>query len=1413
MGAFRVGLGVLFALLLASPASAQFKTADLNGSWLLHATRVGVRQAGEAGWLQGSLVFLQSGTLANDEVRDQDGVLVPFRPGALSVSSSGVVTGVLQVGSGNASIRGQFAEWSRIVGTATADAGAPDETNTFFVMIRQPTGAFTQADAIGTWRLNTLLVPDPRTTTPEWVSGQIVVDGNGAITGGSLTSSNGSTGTSATGTLFVDLDGDGSFTGQLEIGPFGDDHTAFSGTFAPGREMMIGAASRALPGEAQHGILVLQREPAAVFAPADAGGTWEFFSVEALIDGDPVGAWLRGTLTADSLGVVTGGTLTDGFGNSFPVQEGFIVVEGHGFVFAEIFFGSGLDVLALQGSMLSNKAQIFAVDTFGGQTVVPRLGFATLVKPTAAGPTPAIVQFSQPGYTVTEGAASAVITVLSTGTSTTPFTVSYTVTPLTAVPGQDFTQVSGTLSFAAGALSRTFSVPIINNTLIDGTRSVGLTLGPPVGNAVLGQQATAALSIRDNDQGGVIKLGSPTYTVGEAAGSVLVTILRTGTSLAGNVSVAYTTGNGSALSGLDYTATTGTVTFGAGQTSRTVSIPVLNDTLVEGNETFTFTLSGPSGGASLGTPDTALVTIKSEDAGGLVKFSAAAYRFTEGAGNVSVTVVRTGGTASDVTVDYTVTGGTAAAGADFAALSGTLTFAAKQTTATIPVTILQDPLAEGNESFTLTLGNPQGGAARAAPSVTTVTIVDDEAVVEFSLRFVGNMPEVVRTGSLAAPATVDFVSEDGTATGGIDYLPLSGTLTFRPGVAAQYIPLVILPDILAEGPETFTLTLVNPQPEGVLGLGPRSSQTLTIADNDFGGVVRFGTAATTAAPGESRDIPIVRTGSGAPVIVNWQAISGASSEAFSPTSGSVTFAANETSRSFTINVADIEGNGPDVTAVFALSVAPGAATIGTPSSSTLTIVGSQAEVNMPLSVYSAVEGGGPAVVSVIRSGNLDRQVSVAYATSNDTALAGRDYTATSGRLTFAPGQQAATFTVPILDNGPSGQTRSLNLTLSSPSPATTIGEGSNARLQIREAPVFSYRLIADNTEGISGFGGVPSINDGGTVAFKAVTTGDDVGVFTGNGGALTTIASVSADDLLGIDGSRFPIDAAGNVVFLATAGNERRTIFRGAGGTLTPLLQTDSAFTDLFDPSVSPNGTVAFAAQAEGGVAIFTGPGAQGVSLFVAGGDEVFQEVGAFPGVNDDGAVAFVGVRRSGGGRSIFVANPSDGVLSAVVTGVTTDTLASISLNGAGQVAFTSTLPAPDGPAILVGQNGSAPTTFVSTANGFQAFGQPEEDTSPVINALGSVAYLGLTLETFGILIGPGPDTSMVIREGDPLLASNVAFLRFGGYNAAGQIAFRANLLDGREVIVVGTPPASSGSITSTVDARAPSSGATAPSD
>ena len=104
-----------------------------------------------------------------------------------------------------------------------------------------------------------------------------------------------------------------------------------------------------------------------------------------------------------------------------------------------------------------------------------------------------------------------------------------------------------------------------------------------------------------------------TYSVNENGGSATVTVTRTGGS-AGAVGVTVATSNGTATAGADYTATTQTVTWANGDTSnKSVSIPILDDSVIEGNETVNLTLSNPTGGATLGSPGTAVLTIIDND--------------------------------------------------------------------------------------------------------------------------------------------------------------------------------------------------------------------------------------------------------------------------------------------------------------------------------------------------------------------------------------------------------------------------------------------------------------------------------------------------------------------------------------------------------------------------------------------------------------------------------------------------------------------------------------------------------------------------------------------------------------------------------------------------------------------------------
>jgi hypothetical protein len=161
------------------------------------------------------------------------------------------------------------------------------------------------------------------------------------------------------------------------------------------------------------------------------------------------------------------------------------------------------------------------------------------------------------------------------------------------------------------------------------------------------------------------------------------------------------------------------------------AVPTKADTLLEGPETFTVTLSPPSNGATLGAPSSAVVTIVDAQAP-RVQFAKSSYTVAESAGAVTLTVMRVGPAAAQNTVSYSVAGVTATPSLDFADTGGTLTFGPGITSRQIVIPIVGDQLNEGPETLTVTLSSPTGGAIVGAPAVATVTITDDDPPVRCS---------------------------------------------------------------------------------------------------------------------------------------------------------------------------------------------------------------------------------------------------------------------------------------------------------------------------------------------------------------------------------------------------------------------------------------------------------------------------------------------------------------------------------------------------------------------------------------------------------------------------------------------------------------------------------------------------------
>ncbi len=223
-----------------------------------------------------------------------------------------------------------------------------------------------------------------------------------------------------------------------------------------------------------------------------------------------------------------------------------------------------------------------------------------------------------------------------------------------------------------------------------------------------------------------VSFTTSTYYVGEATSNATVLVNLSATS-SKTVTVQYTTVDDTAQAGKDYTATSGTLTFDPGDTSKSISVPIKQDTLIEGDERVALVLTNPTN-ATLGSHSSATLIIQDDDPSPYVNFAAATYSFNESAGEVTVTVNLEFSSNQTITVDYAVNAtnpGTADEGFDYILHGTKLTFDPGQTSKTIKITITDDGAIEGDETLKLTLSNPIWAKLGSTKS-TVITIKDND---------------------------------------------------------------------------------------------------------------------------------------------------------------------------------------------------------------------------------------------------------------------------------------------------------------------------------------------------------------------------------------------------------------------------------------------------------------------------------------------------------------------------------------------------------------------------------------------------------------------------------------------------------------------------------------------------------------
>jgi ELWxxDGT repeat protein len=668
---------------------------------------------------------------------------------------------------------------------------------------------------------------------------------------------------------------------------------------------------------------------------------------------------------------------------------------------------------------------------------------------------PGRLQFGMPKYSASEG-GTAVVTVKRLSGSAGAVSVTYLASDGTAQQPGDYAPTSGVLSFLPGQVAASFSVAIGQDGLSEGSETFSVALSNPTGFATLGAPATTTVTITDDEP--TVAFGAANIKVPEISGPATIALKRVGDT-SGAFSVSFATSPGSlnpATAGLDYTPVVTNVDFGPGVASSSVVIGILGDSLDELDETVRLTAT-PAGG----TPVQATLTIGDNDTAGSVRFTAATARIAEDAGSLVLTVSRAGGTAS-FAVDYATQDGTAIATSDYDASSGTLNFGASQVSQTISIPIQNDAVAEGDESFNVVLQNPQGRVVLGNPAAVAVTIADSESALSFSAPdvSVGEAGKTVtltvrRSGPTGGTVMVGYTTANGTAQAPADYTAVAaGSLTFGPGVTSRTLKVTIINDALVEADEAFSVTLG--APTGGAALGVPATTDVTIVDNEGPGTLQLSAAAYKVNEiGPQAVITVQRSGgTGGSVSVDYQTADGSAEDGldYATASGTLTFGPGISSLTIGVPItSDTEDEGSETLTISLSnpSGSPQPPSIGARDSAEVTIQDddSGGAVAFSSSVFSAGEGAGVALVTVVRTGGSSSGAQVNYATSPGTASVA-DFQAVSGTLVFEAGITSLTIEVPIQQDLLQEGGETIALALSSPGGGATLGPVTTAVLWV-----------------------------------------------------------------------------------------------------------------------------------------------------------------------------------------------------------------------------------------------------------------------------------------------------------------------------------------------------------------------------
>jgi hypothetical protein len=684
------------------------------------------------------------------------------------------------------------------------------------------------------------------------------------------------------------------------------------------------------------------------------------------------------------------------------------------------------------------------------------------------------LQFSELPYEVDEGEGIVTITVTRIDGSYGEASVEYTTKDGSALAGEDYTEITDTLSWDDGDASpKTFTVDIVNDSEYEESETFKVKLRKAEG-ATIGSPDTADVTIIDDDQeAGTLQFSDATYKVKEGDGYVTFAVTREG-GKDGAVSVECISSDGTATAGDDYTAVTDTLNWADQEDGeQSCTVPILDDEVFEGDETFNIALEIPTGGAEIGTQDSAEVTIVDNDPEperGTLQFSPATYEVGEGDGAVTITVIRDNGSYGAASVKVVSSDGSAEKGDDYVKVSKKLEwYDGEDGEKTVTVEIFDDIQVEGNETFELKLKKADG-ATIGDQDTAEVTIEDDDqeaGTLQFSnATYKVNEGDgyvtfaVTREGGMDGAVTVECTSSDSSATADSDYATVMETLNWADQEDGNKPCIVeILEDEDFEGNETFNIALEIPT--GGAEIGTQDSAEVTIVDNDpepERGTLQFSPATYEVGEGDGAvTITVIRDngsyGAASVKVVSSDGSAEKGDDYVKVSKKLEWYDGEDGEKTVTVEIIDdiqVEGN-----ETFELKLKKAdSATIGSPGTVEVAITDNDSTyepgtLQFSSATYEVNEGNRKAKIAVSRVGGSNGAISVECNSLDGSAAAGEDYETVSKILNWADGKtDDKNCTAYVIDDNVDEIDETFSLTLTNPTGGASIGDPDSAEVTI-----------------------------------------------------------------------------------------------------------------------------------------------------------------------------------------------------------------------------------------------------------------------------------------------------------------------------------------------------------------------------